>query len=204
MTAHVPRMIDMDEIPERRSGAAGQLFFAGPRHRAAHAVRLRIRRRLQRGLHSRRGQRERDQLPVFEGAGNIFQTAGGDDSAIHHQYADAERGMRRIGELPAMRRGPSVPNTTLLVASSDEHFREMRARQPAQYAQRQDGRGIPGGGRQPLHPRVAGSGAAPRRRADRGSLGRSRGRHQGHREGQAGGARPVRDRLQLPVPTARR
>ena len=42
------------QIPKRRSGAANQLFFAGPGHRAAHAVRLRLGRRVQRRLRSGR------------------------------------------------------------------------------------------------------------------------------------------------------
>ena len=104
MTTHVPRMIDMEKFQNGEAGLAGQLFFAGPGHRAAHAVRLRIGRRVQRRLHSGRGHGERHQLPVHEGAFDIFQTAGGHDTAIRRQHADAERRMRRSGELPAMRK----------------------------------------------------------------------------------------------------
>ena len=96
-----------------------------------------------------------------------------------------------------------MPNTTLLVASSDEHFREMvrdnlinlpDAKIVAEYQEVAAN----------LYIRVLQDlERHPARRPDRRYLGRSRGRHQGDREGEAGGAGPVRDGVATFTPMAR-
>src|SRR5262249_50108685 len=75
-------------------------------------------RHLRRGVRALYSKRKRHELPIRP-AGVIFQTTPGHDAAAHH---DGPNGKRR---LPRQLRSLCPMNTVLLIASSDEHFREM-------------------------------------------------------------------------------
>jgi hypothetical protein len=83
----------------------GPVFSGRPDHRGPDAFQLRF-RRMQRRLRAGRGEREHHQLPVHALLG-FFQAACGRHPALHRQRAHGKRGLRRIGELPAMRKGTS-------------------------------------------------------------------------------------------------
>jgi len=207
MPTHVPAMIDMDQFQTGAAGIQVQYFSDRSGQRRSDAVHVRV-RRLQRRLRARRGECEHYQLPVqalLRGFSNCPRSPSRPSPPTCPWKARAATNR----ELPAMRtkcmagrarplqrrrgEGPRgyplagglVPNTALMVASSDEHFREMVrdniSTSPTPRWPRNTRRLAP-----TLHPGLAGPGAEPQRRPHRRYLRGPRRGHQGHREGQAG------------------